>query len=165
MLGICIASPCLGQVAPPAADGPVWYDPAPLETCLTLRKPVEDRSGCIGLATALCLGEQAVIEPARATACRTSEIEQWTARLDAALALLRDSAARLDATEDAAAGTDSASALESAHSTWTAWTEAECAWRRRLEGGSEIAASDCRLRQTAMRALDLELLLAVGEGP
>lgn len=154
----------------PAAVTPVepGYDPALLDACLTLRGPTQDRSGCVGLAAAVCLGDEAVVEPARATDCRQREAEQWAARLEAALTLLRESAALSDGAEGAAAGSGRAAALESAHSTWLAWREAECGWRQRLAGGAgggDLAALDCRLRETGLRALALERMRAEGEGP
>lgn len=153
------------QPAPAAAPATPTYDPALIETCLSLRGPAEDRSGCIGLAAARCLGDAPVIEPAPAADCRQREADQWAARLEAALTLLRESAARSDAAEAAAAGAGRAAALESAHSTWMAWREAECGWRQALAGGGETAGLDCLLRETALRALTLERLRAEGEGP
>lgn len=158
LLAACLASEAGAQPAP-------VYDPAPLDTCLTLRGPVQDRSGCIGLGAAVCLGDAAVIEPGRAAACRQGEADQWAARLEAALTLLREGAAASDGAEGAAAGAGRAAALETAHSTWLAWRDAECGWRQALAGGDAIAALDCRLRETAQRALSLERLRAEGEGP
>lgn len=169
-LAVGLAVAAGAQQAEPAAAVTATtsgYDPALLDTCLTLRGPAEDRSGCIGLAAARCLGDAQVIEPQRATDCRQREADQWAARLEAALTLLREGAARSDAAEGAAPGSGRADALESAHTTWLAWREAECGWRQRLAGdsGGDLAALDCRLRESALRALALERLRAEGEGP
>lgn len=162
---VLLAAGLAGGAAAQHAAPESGYDPALLDTCLTLRSPVQDRSGCIGLAAAMCLGDAPVIEPERATGCRESEAEQWGARLEAALTLVRESAARSDAAEGAVAGGGRAAALESAHSTWLAWREAECGWRQSLAGGSETGALDCLMRETALRALALERLRVEGEGP
>lgn len=163
---IRLAGALMLLAAPAFAQTPLpGYDPALLDTCLTLRSPVQDRSGCIGLAAAMCLGDAPMIAPERATGCRQGEADQWGARLEGALTLLRESAARSDAAEGAAVGSGRAAALESAHSTWLAWREAECGWRQALAGGSGTAALDCRLRETGLRTLALERLRVEGEGP
>lgn len=117
------------------------------------------RESCIGISVAACTAE--ALTTVDMLGCLAPETEIWEARLSAAFDALRAVYVEQDGYDDPARAL--APRLEAYQAQWTAWREAKCGFEYdKFRGGSmgRIASADCRLEETARRALELEDLIA-----
>lgn len=155
---------CLALVVAPAmAQEPLAEPDAPevmIEDCLSQPGPgLEREVACIGVMTGACLVD--AITTVEMLGCYAPETDVWETRMMTAYEQLRAAYAEQDADEDPVRAL--APRLESVQAQWSAWRDAKCGFQYdQYRGGSlgRIALADCRLSETAQRALDLEALLS-----
>lgn len=142
-----VAAPALAQEAVAPA-----VDPALVEACLADTPAGDLAPPCIGAAARQCQQAPGGDTTPGIAACVMGEHAAWDAALNRAY-----QAARAHYRADRAA----ADSLRDAQRAWIAWRDAECAFQYdRYGGGSlrSIAAANCRMSMTAMRALELRAM-------
>lgn len=155
------------EVEAPAATPP-GYDPAILDTCLSLRHGVIERAGCIGLAAARCTMIVTAAPPEEFAACALAERDQWQAQLDELLDRLRDTATATDSATEGADARGRRNALDAAQTAWEDWRSAECqdaGIHAGGSGGEAVAEAECEMTLTAERANALYQRVTRSEGP
>lgn len=116
------------------------------------------RETCIGTSVATCTAE--ALTTVDMLGCLAPETEIWEARLAAAFGALRAVYVEQDGYADPARAL--APRLDAYQAQWTTWREARCGFEYdKFRGGSmgRIVSADCRLHETARRALELEDLI------
>ena len=106
-----------------------------------------DVRACIGVTRAICLRQEANQTTAGAMICAERERTLWSNWGDGAVRALRKSLPE-----------ERRSFLEKEEQAWPAYREAICAYEASLYlGGSlaKVVAAECRLRETAMHAINM----------
>jgi uncharacterized protein YecT (DUF1311 family) len=147
LIGALLGAWMLGVLAPPPAMAePSKEQAAVLEQCLVDAK--DEKIACLGRLQKPCLEEPGGETTGGMVECSRDERELWAARADTASAAI---AARL-----APARLKLFNAAEKA---WRDYRDASCAYDSSIyDGGSleRVIVADCLLRETALRAIDLE---------
>lgn len=138
------AAPALAQ-----DSAPFTVDPAIVETCVADTPDGDLAPSCIGAAANQCQqapGGDTTIGIAK---CVMGEHAAWDAVLNREYKTARS---------QFAGDPTAADSLRDAQRAWIAWRDAECAFQYDRYGGGSmrtIAAANCRMSMTAMRALEL----------
>lgn len=155
----CLAmllAPAIAEETPEKSATPE----AIVDHCLNQSAPGQAReAACIGVVAGACLVD--AITTVEMLGCFAPELEVWESRMTVAYDQLRLLYTEQDADEDPVRAL--APRLESVQEQWSVWRDAKCGFEYdQYRGGSlgRIAHADCRLSETALRALDLEALLS-----
>lgn len=142
------------SAAPSLAQEPadLSVDLSVVEACIADTPPGELTPACIGAASQQCQQAPGGDTTIGIVQCAMAEHAAW------------DEALNREYGETRAAFADdetAAASLLAAQRAWIAWRDAECAFQYdRYGGGSmrSIAAANCKMSMTAMRALELKAL-------
>lgn len=130
-----------------------------VETCLSeVQSGERDARSCIGASVAPCATD--AITTVDMLSCIEPELVIWDERLNAAYAELLRVYGEQDLEDDPIRAL--APRLEQVQTQWRTWRDAKCGFAyAQFRGGSmgRITGSDCHLRETGLRALELEALL------
>ncbi|VDS09190.1 hypothetical protein PARHAE_02380 [Paracoccus haematequi] len=146
ILALAVPAAALSQ---PAS---VPLDSAVVEACLAQTPPRETQTDCIGLAAKLCQTAPDGETTLGISACLMAEHDAWDEILNREYAETRAHFSQTRGLTDT---------LLAAQRAWIAFRDAECTLAYdRWDGGSmrTIASADCRMRQTARRALELRAM-------
>lgn len=152
---------CIALLVAPAIGEESAEAPAPeaiIDDCLG-QPGVQREDACIGVVAGACLVD--ALTTVEMLACFVPELEVWESRMMVAYEQLRVVYAEQDVDEDPVRAL--APRLESVQTQWSAWRDAKCGFEYdQYRGGSlgRITHADCRLTETAQRALDLEASLS-----
>ncbi|TBN43883.1 DUF1311 domain-containing protein [Paracoccus subflavus] len=147
MILLVIAAPALAQ-----DDKPLSVDASIVEACVADTPAGDLAPGCIGAAAKQCQQAPGGDTTIGISRCVMGEHAAWDAALNREY-----QAARAHYAEDQTA----ADRLRDAQRAWIAWRDAECAFQYARYGGGSmrtIAAANCQMSMTAMRALELRSL-------
>lgn len=143
------------------ADAPITT-PSPaaqVEVCLSeADQAMRARDTCIGVSVIPCSTD--ALTTVDMLGCLAPETEVWETRVLTALEALRAVYAEQDAYEDPLRAL--APRLDAYQANWIIWRDAKCGFEYdKFRGGSmgRITRVDCRLDETARRALELEGLI------
>lgn len=137
----------LTLLAAPAAAQDVDLDPATVQSCMDGAERGRVSPACIGEAAEACQTAHAQPDSTLAISqCRVAEAEVWDGLLNEEYGTLREARA------------DQADLLQEAQRKWIALRDADCDLAAAIYGEGSmraIAVADCRLRHSAIRALQL----------
>lgn len=155
----------LAVPAGPGLAADMVFDAGPTEACLAAE--TADPASCIGHAADACMIENDTGETTVGMGfCLSEEWAWWDARLNAAYRTLMETheAGDAQAKADGLAVASVAEALRNMQRAWIAYRDAACdyeraQWAGGTGGGPATAA--CLMRQTGLRALELEGRIAM----
>lgn len=119
---------------------------------------IRSSDSCIGTLTSACLSS--AITTVDMIDCYGPETEFWETRMMSAYAELSEAYHRQDEEDDPIRAL--VPRLEHVQTQWAHWRDAKCGFENdKFRGGSlgRVVSTDCRLQETAERALELEELL------
>ncbi len=119
----------------------------------------ENQERCIGITVQAC--SQVAVSTVDILGCLQPEIDAWDTRLQSTYAQLVLVYSEQDAHEDPIRAL--APRLEVVQEQWRVWRGAKCGFAYDMfRGGSlgRITAANCQLEETALRTLELDVLLA-----
>jgi uncharacterized protein YecT (DUF1311 family) len=152
---------CVGPVCARAQDDAVAPYRGEFEACYGAAEDGSARAACVGKVSGACMtGEEGGETTLGMSMCMAAETELWDGVLNAEYRETMDFAKAMDADEAQLfpefAGR--AEALREAQRAWVAFRDAECRLAYAQWGSGSmrhIAGSECMMRMTAERALEL----------
>lgn len=144
---LLVAPLALPAFAQDASDRPVAQDRAVIEACLSGKTDAVQRRGCIGRVANPCQDTPDGASTVGMIGCFEREHAVWDERLNRAY---REAMAAFDENGKAY--------LKGTQQAWLKFRAQACEWPAKVYPGGSIGgplAADCRLDQTALRAIDL----------